>query len=42
MRTFILITLGFIGLHTENVAISFIMAATMISVLVITKEVENK
>ena len=42
MRTFILIALGFIGLHTENVAISFIMAVTMISVLVITKEVENK
>ncbi len=29
MRTFILITLGFIGLHTESILVSLTMAAVI-------------
>jgi len=42
MRTFILIVLGFIGLHTNNLAISFIMGITILSVLLLNKEIDRK
>ena len=40
MRTFILITLGFIGLHTESILISILMA--VIIAVALSVKIEKK